>query len=340
MTVLRPPGGLARAATDGTKSPQRENGFSNEIIFNARTRGGRSPVIPPEGADPERWAFAFEPWWRALAAAFAPWELDFARLRLNRTPFAGEDADAAGMDEAWARFAAALREIAAATGFWPDDCGGRMEVHLSLKFYDGPGVPSEKSSYYNLSRDLRLQRYLRGHAVAAARELGAVCPDWFAPFHEISFSLKAPRPSAAEVFAARCARQEISGGAARKLERETYLNPPRRPGVERKRPEREKLYPGWEPLVDDVSYLEIHMDSLLSRDAWKPSWVVFLPNWYHGEPTCAFAQEVNDWVGVNVPGRTRHTYRGIYEFDREEDARAFLARWGDVKPEEDAIAFF
>jgi hypothetical protein len=212
-----------------------------------------------------------------------------------------------------------------------------MEVHLCLKFYEGPGIPDGKSSYFNLSRDLRLQRYLRPFAVEAARELGAVCPQWFAPFHETSFTLRAPKPSAEEAFAARCALREVSGGAAKKLERETYLRPPGRwkPGVERPKPDR--LFRGWEPLIDDFSYLEIHMDSLQGSDPWRPDWVVFMWDWFHGEPTCAFTDEVGEWVRANIRGRERHAYRGIYEFDREEDAQAFLTRWGDVRPEEDRI---
>jgi len=295
MTILVAPGGLAHAATDGTLPHLRERGWSNEIIYNADTWRDRSPVIVPHGADRDRWLEAFAPWWAVLAGSFAPCRLEFSRMILNRTPFAGRDADTTGMDEAWTRFGADLGRIVAATGFWQDDGDGTMRVNVSLKFHEGPGHASRKSSYLNLSRDLRLQRHLRPFLVTAADRLAATCPDWFAPFHEISFNLEAPRPSPEEAYAAMSAMPEVADVAACKLPRQLHRNPPGGWRIGPDKPKRippEKLYPGWDPLVDDVCYLEIHMDSLFGGDPWRPAWVAFLSDWHVGDLSTGLRDEV------------------------------------------------
>jgi hypothetical protein len=119
-----------------------------------------------------------------------------------------------------------------------------------------------------------------------------------------------------------------------------YLCPSRSLGKESKRPEPDKIYQGWEPLVDDVCYLEVFMDALHRCDDWRPAWVVFLGDWHHGEATCDFIREVDAWIEANAGGRHRHTFKGIYEFILEEDARAFVARWGDVEPPQDDMLDF
>lgn len=329
MIPMTSPGALAHAATDGTLPRTRERGFSNEIVYNADA-WRKSPVIVPHGAERSPWLAAFEPWWEVIARSFSPWTLDFSRLSVGDDPFAGADAPGERMPEAWTRFAGEIRDAANAAGFWIDEGSGRMRVNLSFKLYEDDCRASPRSSYMNLSRDLRLSRLLRPFAVQAFNRLSATSPDWFGPFSEVSFTLMAPRPSACEVFEAGRSLPELARDAEAKLEHDLRRHPPGWGSGKVKCPLPERLYPGWEPLIEDVSYLEGYEETLFGTDPWKPDWVAFQWDWHHGEMSCGMTGEVNAWIATNATGRNRHVYRGIYEFESEVDARAFVARWGDV----------